>query len=150
MRISASLFTLFLLSLSCSQAENEEDFSDWTWAIRDQIQLALDDLKNGGTAPPMVAVMGGDGDDWETAPNDSRDSGRLGGGGSAKGGGAVAFRALRAEDLSQLGAQNPVCCDCGTLAPEWVSLNLGVLLCITCSGVHRSLGTHVSKVLCFF
>jgi hypothetical protein len=98
----------------------------------------------------MVAVMGGDGDDWETAPNDSRDRGRLGGGGGAKGGGAVAFRALRAEDLSQLGAQNPVCCDCGTLAPEWVSLNLGVLLCITCSGVHRSLGTHVSKVPVFF
>eukprot|EP00011_Vannellida_sp_DIVA3-517-6-12_P000969 CAMPEP_0114604838 /NCGR_PEP_ID=MMETSP0168-20121206/750_1 /TAXON_ID=95228 ORGANISM="Vannella sp., Strain DIVA3 517/6/12" /NCGR_SAMPLE_ID=MMETSP0168 /ASSEMBLY_ACC=CAM_ASM_000044 /LENGTH=980 /DNA_ID=CAMNT_0001815679 /DNA_START=110 /DNA_END=3048 /DNA_ORIENTATION=- len=41
---------------------------------------------------------------------------------------------------------NDKCADCGQDAPEWVSLNLGVLICLECSGVHRSLGTHVSKV----
>ncbi|CAN0448936.1 unnamed protein product, partial [Discosporangium mesarthrocarpum] len=41
---------------------------------------------------------------------------------------------------------NPTCADCGEKQPEWVSLNLGVLMCIQCSGIHRSLGTHVSKV----
>jgi hypothetical protein len=41
---------------------------------------------------------------------------------------------------------NPVCADCGTENPDWASLNLGVLLCIECSGVHRSLGVHLSKV----
>lgn len=41
---------------------------------------------------------------------------------------------------------NPTCADCGALSPDWVSLNLGVLLCIQCSGIHRSLGVHVSKV----
>lgn len=38
------------------------------------------------------------------------------------------------------------CADCLTLGPEWCSLNLGVLLCSLCSGIHRSLGSHISKV----
>ena len=41
---------------------------------------------------------------------------------------------------------NDHCADCGARDPDWASLNLGVLLCITCSGAHRQLGVHVSKV----
>lgn len=41
---------------------------------------------------------------------------------------------------------NGCCVDCGSPDPEWASLNLGVLLCIECSGIHRRLGVHVSKV----
>ncbi|XP_053542178.1 arf-GAP with coiled-coil, ANK repeat and PH domain-containing protein 3 isoform X1 [Ictalurus punctatus] len=41
---------------------------------------------------------------------------------------------------------NDVCCDCGQADPRWASINLGILLCIECSGIHRSLGVHCSKV----
>ena len=30
--------------------------------------------------------------------------------------------------------------------PTWASLNVGALICIECSGIHRNLGTHVSRV----
>lgn len=30
--------------------------------------------------------------------------------------------------------------------PDWASLNLGSLMCIECSGIHRNLGTHLSRV----
>ncbi|KAG9236897.1 centaurin beta [Amylocarpus encephaloides] len=39
------------------------------------------------------------------------------------------------------------CADCGSgMKTEWVSINLAIILCIECSGIHRSLGTHISKV----
>uniref|UniRef100_A0A8C6P7E4 Arf-GAP with coiled-coil, ANK repeat and PH domain-containing protein n=1 Tax=Nothobranchius furzeri TaxID=105023 RepID=A0A8C6P7E4_NOTFU len=41
---------------------------------------------------------------------------------------------------------NELCSDCSQAAPCWASINLGVLLCIECSGIHRSLGVHFSKV----
>lgn len=41
---------------------------------------------------------------------------------------------------------NDKCCDCGSEEPRWASINLGITLCIACSGVHRSLGVHYSKV----
>ncbi|XP_027711233.1 arf-GAP with coiled-coil, ANK repeat and PH domain-containing protein 3 isoform X4 [Vombatus ursinus] len=43
-------------------------------------------------------------------------------------------------------AGNGQCCDCGQPDPRWASINLGILLCIECSGIHRSLGVHCSKV----
>uniref|UniRef100_A0A8D0HKL4 Arf-GAP with coiled-coil, ANK repeat and PH domain-containing protein n=1 Tax=Sphenodon punctatus TaxID=8508 RepID=A0A8D0HKL4_SPHPU len=43
-------------------------------------------------------------------------------------------------------AGNTVCCDCGLADPRWASINLGITLCIECSGIHRSLGVHFSKV----
>lgn len=43
-------------------------------------------------------------------------------------------------------AGNSACCDCGLAEPRWASINLGIILCIECSGIHRSLGVHFSKV----
>ena len=41
---------------------------------------------------------------------------------------------------------NNVCADCGAITPKWSSTNLGVFICIRCAGIHRSIGTHVTKV----
>ncbi|XP_032133480.1 arf-GAP with GTPase, ANK repeat and PH domain-containing protein 1 isoform X3 [Sapajus apella] len=41
---------------------------------------------------------------------------------------------------------NSHCVDCETPNPNWASLNLGALMCIECSGIHRNLGTHLSRV----
>ncbi|XP_037296680.1 centaurin-gamma-1A [Manduca sexta] len=41
---------------------------------------------------------------------------------------------------------NDKCCDCGAADPDWASLNLGILICIECSGIHRNLGSHISRV----
>ncbi|XP_064227999.1 arf-GAP with coiled-coil, ANK repeat and PH domain-containing protein 3 isoform X2 [Aotus nancymaae] len=58
-------------------------------------------------------------------------------------------RSVRGESVLQRVqsvAGNSQCGDCGQPDPRWASINLGVLLCIECSGVHRSLGVHCSKV----
>lgn len=41
---------------------------------------------------------------------------------------------------------NETCVDCASREPVWASINLGVTLCIACSGIHRNLGVHISKV----
>ncbi|XP_043916518.1 arf-GAP with GTPase, ANK repeat and PH domain-containing protein 1-like [Protopterus annectens] len=41
---------------------------------------------------------------------------------------------------------NSLCADCEGQNPDWASLNLGALICIECSGIHRNLGTHLSRV----
>ncbi|XP_077966915.1 arf-GAP with GTPase, ANK repeat and PH domain-containing protein 1-like [Styela clava] len=41
---------------------------------------------------------------------------------------------------------NDTCVDCDCPNPTWASLNLGCMMCIQCSGIHRNLGSHVSRV----
>lgn len=53
---------------------------------------------------------------------------------------AVALQAIRNAK------GNDLCVDCDAPCPDWASLNLGALICIECSGIHRNLGTHLSRV----
>ncbi|PSN36242.1 Centaurin-gamma-1A [Blattella germanica] len=43
--------------------------------------------------------------------------------------------------MKSSGMKNTECDD-----PDWASLNLGILMCIECSGIHRNLGSHISRV----
>ncbi|XP_058616925.1 arf-GAP with coiled-coil, ANK repeat and PH domain-containing protein 2-like isoform X1 [Onychostoma macrolepis] len=69
--------------------------------------------------------------------------------GSLDSAGEVKERSLKGESALQrvmaIGG-NSICCDCGQPEPRWASINLGITLCIQCSGIHRSLGVHFSKV----
>uniref|UniRef100_A0AAY4EYB7 Arf-GAP with coiled-coil, ANK repeat and PH domain-containing protein n=1 Tax=Denticeps clupeoides TaxID=299321 RepID=A0AAY4EYB7_9TELE len=69
--------------------------------------------------------------------------------GSLDSGGEPKEKTLKGESALQrvlaIGG-NTTCCDCGQPDPRWASINLGITLCIQCSGIHRSLGVHFSKV----
>ncbi len=54
--------------------------------------------------------------------------------------------ALKAELFDLLKKRDTTCADCGVANPEWASVSLGVIICVECSGIHRQLGTHVSRV----
>ncbi|KAI2488933.1 putative GTP-ase activating proteins for the small GTPase [Fragilaria crotonensis] len=58
--------------------------------------------------------------------------------------------------MSQMSAQdqaivkampgNDKCAECGMKNPQWASVSFGTVFCLECSGVHRSLGVHISFV----
>ncbi|KAI5289452.1 hypothetical protein KEM54_003839 [Ascosphaera aggregata] len=59
---------------------------------------------------------------------------------------AAAQNQAAVKNLLKLEA-NKVCADCKrNKHPRWASWNIGVFICIRCSGHHRGMGTHISRV----
>ncbi|CAO3695557.1 unnamed protein product [Rhizopus stolonifer] len=113
------------------QAENEQEMNEWVQSIRVASQLAL----NSNDSPKYI----------QQSPH-------------------LRKSAIESCSSAQLTEQqdeetnrktlkkirfvpgNDTCADCKANNPEWACTNLGVIVCIECSGIHRSLGVHVSKV----
>ncbi|CAJ0578451.1 unnamed protein product, partial [Mesorhabditis spiculigera] len=51
------------------------------------------------------------------------------------------------EDKNLTEDENMYCADCNGKSPRWAAWNLGIFICISCAGIHRNLGVHISKVL---
>ena len=56
---------------------------------------------------------------------------------------------LQDSEVKKIHEKNPQCADCFAPGADWVSINLCITICIECSGIHRSLGSHISKVSIF-
>nr|CBN80674.1 Arf-GAP with SH3 domain, ANK repeat and PH domain-containing protein 1 [Dicentrarchus labrax] len=71
------------------------------------------------------------------------DGGRRGGGGGESS--VEDLTRAITDDIKRMPGNNN-CCDCGAPDPGWLSTNLGILTCIECSGIHREMGVHVSRI----
>ena len=136
------------------QATSEEDMTNWITSINNALQSAVE----GWGTNPSTAQIGS-----QTIPS-GRDMASALTGKSSSISGIHGSHSSRATDNGTINSyeENPTklldqirnadqgnawCADCGSNSKvEWVSINLGVILCIECSGIHRSLGTHISKV----
>lgn len=140
------------------QAESDRDYERWVGAIQASIHAAINNnvaVVGTGGKPNSPRAPGG-------GPSSSALSGSLGRprtwtiDSSATPSellssylpGHAVEAALDEEARREIKAVpgNGICADCGAADPEWASISLGILVCIQCSGVHRSLGVHISKV----
>lgn len=97
-------------------AESEEEAEEWISVLNNSKKFALEAVFNEGSSPSEVASRGLQ----DLTQSIVKEVNRLPG--------------------------NDICCDCTAADPQWLSTNLGILTCIECSGVHREMGVHVSRV----
>uniref|UniRef100_A0A8C1TWN3 Arf-GAP with coiled-coil, ANK repeat and PH domain-containing protein n=1 Tax=Cyprinus carpio TaxID=7962 RepID=A0A8C1TWN3_CYPCA len=110
-------------SKSCLlQADSERQQQSWISAVQNSIASAFQDRRDDNLGPVLSAGS------VRLSAGEQESSGR------------------EALEEVQAISGNGQCCDCGEPGPDWASINLGITLCITCSGIHRSLGVHFSKV----
>ena len=114
------------------QADSEHQYKLWLATLQQGISSALHDQMSRDS----------DEDQWEDSDTeeaqDSKNSARL----SA----SQQKKVRRSAEQILVIPGNQACADCGAPEPQWASINWGVVLCIECGGIHRSLGVHITKV----
>jgi Arf-GAP/SH3 domain/ANK repeat/PH domain-containing protein len=145
------------------QATNEDDLRSWISAVNNALQTAVEttgksdrpstDSLPGQTHRDIASVLTGKSPSMSSHRNTygSKAPARHATVGDRPG---VYRREETLGDEGKLLRQvrdadpsNKLCADCGTeIKVDWVSINLGIIICIECSGIHRSLGTHITKV----
>lgn len=137
------------------QAENENDLAGWLDAIKSGTILALQKSAS-GLSNPAKSISKEFGLTKETGHEDLIHSilsvNEI----------ELSLSAARKEEIFAVQG-NIYCADCRSKGkriyiqlyfytkflfkdPDWASLSFGILICIKCSGIHRSLGVHLSKV----
>ncbi|KAL2271310.1 hypothetical protein VTJ83DRAFT_681 [Remersonia thermophila] len=142
------------------QATSEEDMNNWIMAINNALQSAVEGRGIKDKPPTAHSDAGFNGVDIGSMLAGKSPSAGHGASGlpfrrTTVGARPSTSRASSLEEkpdkLLQMLRDNDQgncwCADCGSSNKvEWVSLNLAIIVCIECSGIHRSLGTHVSKI----
>ncbi|KAJ3169889.1 hypothetical protein HDU88_000531 [Geranomyces variabilis] len=120
------------------QATDAADVKAWMSVIQNSIEGALN-----GT----VTMSGDSGPEFGVGPSSMGPSSEMVWGTAEEDGFGGAPGTLRALDvLRDADPANSACAECSGKNPDWISINLGCLLCIDCSGSHRKLGTHITKI----
>ncbi|KAK2979935.1 hypothetical protein RJ640_007078 [Escallonia rubra] len=121
------------------QAENEADRIEWmndiTGVIASLLNLHLEELRPGETRTRNNNTTFSVYSDVRPLDNHASTQDEM--------------KANQTDSVSKILREIPgnnFCAECCASDPDWASLNLGILICIECSGVHRNLGVHISKV----
>ncbi|KAK1919798.1 hypothetical protein P3342_002091 [Pyrenophora teres f. teres] len=145
------------------QATNEEDMKSWISAVNNALQTAVEsagksdrpstDSLPGQTHRDIASVLTGKSPSMSSHRNTygSKAPARHATVGDRPGGyrreESIGDEGRLLRQVRDADASNKICADCGTeIKVDWVSINLGIIICIECSGIHRSLGTHITKV----
>lgn len=134
------------------QAENEMEFQEWIKALRSSTENLLMTGESGDRPLSYASSISSSITTYTTTstaranPFESSNSLNLSTGHTGSAVAAAAMAQATNDFVKRMQETNPVCADCQSAGPEWACVNFGTVICIECSGVHRSLGVHVSKV----
>jgi hypothetical protein len=116
--ISATNKKAFLL-----QGETEKEAEEWVFAIRNAIANSISQYQTDTKSSPKLKSS-----DIMYYPD------------------SISIKENNRDTMIEKLIQSSKCLDCDSECPTWCSIDWLSLICIDCSGVHRSLGVQISKI----